>query len=483
MAYELRTFADIYNAIREELGIPSGDTTAIARIKRNINQIYLEEVVPFKRWPWLIGSIDVALLPYESTGTVSVTQASQNAHLTTAPAASRQGYWFSTSGSNKRYRVKWHSTPVTITFAPSEGSNFIGTTASAHGLKRGDAVSFITTGTLPNSLTASQVYYVKTVVGYQQFTISETSGGDYYDGAYSSGSGTHTVYSHTLVLETPYEETTAATASYKLWTDAIPLPVECRETVEVTRDGVVDPLDGVGLQEFRATVNLDPKREGEPYLYHTQEALDPAPYEAISGIPSISTYASDGLVRTIVFNSSVASYLSEGDHVRIYGVSGTNANHYNGDWVISSVSTTTITYTANTALYETTTGEYTIPTILKLSTEKAHEHSRRLLVYPSLRNKYTPLHVDFLKKTPPLTDDTDEPVIPLGDRSVLYYGACAMSWDRMRNPDAASKNDLKYSQKLAKMAGRYEDSTDHVQLKPSRLYLAAKRRLKRGSEE
>ena len=48
--FELRTFDDVIQAVREELKIQSTDTVSINRIKRNINSVYLDEVVPAEQW-------------------------------------------------------------------------------------------------------------------------------------------------------------------------------------------------------------------------------------------------------------------------------------------------------------------------------------------------------------------------------------------------------------------------------------------------
>ena len=386
--YEIKTFADIYGAVREELKVQSGDTNSIARIKRNVNQVYLQEVVPFRRWPWLTKSIDLSLPPYVETGTAAVTEESQTVTLSSAPATSKQGHWFSVKGSNRRYRIYSHAAAST-----------------------------------------------------------------------------------TLVLEAPYEDATDATATYQIWTDALPLPADCRETVEVTRDGAADPLMGVGFQEFKRIVNADPKREEKPSFYHTAEALDPAPYTTISGLPATSTRSSAGLVRTVVFASTVAAYLTQGERIRI---TGAGAAGYNGEFVVSSVSTTTVTFTATTALVESSTSD-TGMTVTKLSQESSDESSRRLMVHPSMQDTYSTLHVDYVRKVYPLESDSDEPVMPLEDRVLLVYGALALSWDRERNGEASNKNELKFREKLSKMAARFEDSTDFARLKPSSLYLAAKR--------
>ena len=56
-AYEIRTFSDIYTRVREELKLQASDTTNIQRIKRLVNEIYLDEVCPYEQWDWLHGRI------------------------------------------------------------------------------------------------------------------------------------------------------------------------------------------------------------------------------------------------------------------------------------------------------------------------------------------------------------------------------------------------------------------------------------------
>lgn len=64
-------------------------------------------------------------------------------------------------------------------------------TWSDHGLLAGTGVSFTTSSSLPAPLVASTVYFVKTVVDANTFTIAATSGGDEIN-ITSAGSGTHT---------------------------------------------------------------------------------------------------------------------------------------------------------------------------------------------------------------------------------------------------------------------------------------------------
>jgi hypothetical protein len=297
---------------------------------------------------------------------------------------------------------------------------------------------------------------------------------DGYDEVYRIAQ--HTANSTAAVLEVPYNGTTDSDASYKVWTDRIPLPTEVRETFEVTHNFLSEPLEAVGLQKFREIVAAGPRVEGRPSFYCTNEAKDPAPYSTITSLPAISTRASSGLVKTIVFASDVSSYLSAGDQIEI---SGSTSYSYNGEFEVSSVSTTTITYTAKVALSESAVADLNM--VVKLQNQElANETYRELMIYPSINNVRTTLHVDYMKHVVPLEEDSDEPVIPREDRIVLYYGALSLLWASIgRNPEEATRNRGLYEQKLARMTGKLEDSRDYPVIRPSRTYLSSKRNLSR----
>lgn len=124
--YQVDTFDDIVDAVRDELKIQSGDAVSITRIKRNVNMAYLQRVVPFKRWPWLSTSFDLSLPAYINTGTVSVTEDSTTITFSSAPAVDLDGYWFSVDGSQKRYRISAHtaaSTTATLEVAYTDDTD------------------------------------------------------------------------------------------------------------------------------------------------------------------------------------------------------------------------------------------------------------------------------------------------------------------------------------------------------------------------
>lgn len=115
MAQELVTFSDIYSAVMETLGIQSSDVVAKNKIKRLINEFYINEVVPFKDyWMWLQRSTQIVHEAAYETGTVSVTNLSTTITLSTAPTGENfTGYKFSLQGSTQVYQISAHTTSAT----------------------------------------------------------------------------------------------------------------------------------------------------------------------------------------------------------------------------------------------------------------------------------------------------------------------------------------------------------------------------------
>jgi len=384
--FQLKTFKDIQDAIKEELKLGTS-TTDLNRIKRDINIVY-EDIVSRARWWWLRKNISLHKEAVINSGTVTVTQNSTTITFTVAPAKSVDGYFFSQDGSTEIYTIE-----------------------------------------------------------------------------------SHTANSTTATLQTPFSAATNSAANYKLWTDAIALPSDCRETFEVVQHFQSVPLRNQGLQDFRRTVVIQPKAEARPEYYSTSDFKDPAKFDTISGLPALSTRASNGFVKTLVFATTVAALVAEEDRIRITGA-GNRA--YNGIYKISSVSTTTITYTSTEALSESAVADSAL-TIKKENVEKNIEKYRELLLYPSIFTSRTTLYVDYIQDARPLENDTDEPLLPMEDRVVILYGALHRTWSRERNPEEAGRNLQLFTIKLDQMEGRWQDMTETAKLTPHKLYLRAKR--------
>jgi hypothetical protein len=386
--YTLKTFADIYTAAMEQMKIQSSDTVSKNRIKRDINMIYLNEVVPYHPWKWLDGSITLTLDSKFNTGTATVVQGSATVTLTTAPGYSRKGDLFATDGTNEIY------------------------------------------------------------------TIAE-----------------HTASSTTITLDAPYLGESGSELAFKIWTYKLPLPVDCRQTKSVFHDHSNIPLDAISLADFEKYSNTNARNEARPAFYTTADYVDASSYESISGLPAPVSRASDGLMKTLVYATDVSSYLSAGDRIRI---SAAGHYSYNGDFVVRSVSATTITYVGRIPYSEATTADTGILTKLA-STVGANERYRQLWVWPSAYQYKTNLHVSYVKDPQPLEEDSDEPLMPLSDRAVLLYGALMQAWSRERNPEEAARNATMYDRKLSKMLGKFDDASETPILRPSHVYLSSKR--------
>lgn len=122
-AYKLTDFIDIINAVMEELKLQSSDTTSKNRIKRAINMMYLDEVVPASRWNWLYGHTKLRVKAYYSASTCSVTPGSATVTLAVSPTSSVGdsgsflNWKLSIDGDSEVYTISAHtalSTTITL---------------------------------------------------------------------------------------------------------------------------------------------------------------------------------------------------------------------------------------------------------------------------------------------------------------------------------------------------------------------------------
>jgi len=118
--YQLKTFADIVAAIREEVGVQSTDSVSINRIKRDVNTIYLEEIVPFARWRWLNREIPITKEAKFDTGSASVVSGVASITLSEIPAINFTNYWFAVKGDRIRYRIRSHTENTSVLYLENE---------------------------------------------------------------------------------------------------------------------------------------------------------------------------------------------------------------------------------------------------------------------------------------------------------------------------------------------------------------------------
>lgn len=109
MRYGLRTFGDIVKAIAEQVKYQTEDKETMARIKRNINTIYLHHIVPASNWEWLNQSTSLSTEPYFEAGDASVQQNVVQVTLTQNIPTSRVGYYFSPNNGNEVYTIATHA--------------------------------------------------------------------------------------------------------------------------------------------------------------------------------------------------------------------------------------------------------------------------------------------------------------------------------------------------------------------------------------
>lgn len=81
----------------------------------------------------------------------------------------------------------------------------------------------------------------------------------------------HTAGSPTATLSSPFTGSLQTAATFKVWTDTVILPVDCRETIEVYHSFFRKPMEGLGLQEFRRRVTESTFSQGRPELYSTYD--------------------------------------------------------------------------------------------------------------------------------------------------------------------------------------------------------------------
>jgi hypothetical protein len=397
--YVVETFADIIAAVQEELNADANDTVITNRIKRDINQIYLQEICPDQDWVWLNRKIELQHKAFFSTGTVTVTNGSVTATITTAPSYTCKNFLFSVDGYNEVYRI-----------------------------------------------------------------------------------ASHTASSLTITLESPYTGTSDSGLTFKIWADTLALPADCENTKTIRHGFRTTPLEGLGDREFKRLVASGPRAVNRPCNYSTGALVDPAPYDSITSLPATTYRSAAGLTRTLVFASTLGSstanlLIQEGDRIEVTGVGHYS---YNGDFVVSEVTTTTATndtikYTCKEVKSESSTAD-TGGTVTKAAQTNLASRYRELFVYPAIYDSDTTLQVDYKISPPPLVEDDDEPLIPIHDRSVLVYGVLSRQWVKHRDAEIFSTNASLYERKLAKMAGKIEDSLDQPRITISKTYVKAKRR-------
>jgi len=108
--------------------------------------------------------------------------------------------------------------------------------------------------------------------------------------------------------------------------------------------------------------------------------------------------------------------------------------------------------------------------------ETESDRYRLLKVFPAISQYDTHLRFDYVKEATALELPGDEPMMPVEDRIVLFYGALAQLWSSLlRNPEEAARNYQLFQNKLAKMMGKIQDSMDKPRVQPDSTYMSSVR--------
>ncbi len=129
----------------------------------------------------------------------------------------------------------------------------------------------------------------------------------------------HTAESTTVTLSSAYQGQTNTTASFKIWSDRIALPTDCREVVEAYHQRRRSNMIGQGFQEFRQSTNEFPKAEGFPLYFNVNSYYDPTPgtdetetdrYRIMRVHPSVT---SEPVTINIDYTKEISILVDDGD--------------------------------------------------------------------------------------------------------------------------------------------------------------------------
>lgn len=98
----------------------------------------------------------------------------------------------------------------------------------------------------------------------------------------------HTAAATAATLNIAFIGDTSSTLTYKLWKDYVQLPTDCKETFIVQHQQDNQPMEPVGLSDFRRLVAQQPDREGPP-IYYTTDDFDSSGKRKLRYWPAIHT--------------------------------------------------------------------------------------------------------------------------------------------------------------------------------------------------
>lgn len=111
MSVTLVDYEDLYTAICEAIKVPLTDGTTLGRIKRDINMIYLDHIIPFKprAWWWLEVKQNVVTPVKVTAGTASVAADGTTVTFSSAPTVDLDEYYIKFTGYPHIIKISAHT--------------------------------------------------------------------------------------------------------------------------------------------------------------------------------------------------------------------------------------------------------------------------------------------------------------------------------------------------------------------------------------
>jgi hypothetical protein len=231
-------------------------------------------------------------------------------------------------------------------------------------------------------------------------------------------------------------------------------------------------LQNVALQQFRKHQISGGALIGSPTFYCEGGTEEPSPYAYIVGLPAVASRSTIGLTKTVTFSADVTAYFSIGDRIH---VESPTSYTYAGDFIVSNVVGTSITFTGRTPFTESDTSDTTI--IVQTLNTSNTSPAPVLLVHPAIQqlNQRINLVVDYQAFPSELIADRDEPRIPREHRSVLFFGAMWLSADRETDLDRADRYKVLMETEIKRMISRASATPKTPTMRVSESYLRTKR--------
>lgn len=93
--------------------------------------------------------------------------------------------------------------------------------------------------------------------------------------------------------------------------------------------------------------------------------------------------------------------------------------------------------------------------------------SKKMLVWPAISDVDYILPITFCQQITELDDDSDEPLMDVDDRIVLFYGGCADLYGVLKDKTEKEYYESKYIDKIKRMLIDNQEDDDYAQLDPT----------------